>query len=1729
MSSSAPTPDLPTSGGAGRGGGRNRNRKGRGNTPTTASTATGKDVVPVDPIADVGKHYFAAPGESVTRTKFKTTSDALKSWLALSPKVKFPQDLDPLFGEDVSEAILLPPIKPVPKKETGDYDKLELGDYERDRAKYERHEEALESALAILHDAIMRQCTEAMQAKVRAQPGYSDAAKRHDCFWFFTAIKAITHMFDGTALPFVSLLSARLKMLSCKQKPEDTVEVFYNNMASYAKVVEAYGGQVAETPIVEPGKSKLTPDAARERTLAILLIVNADPARFSQLQTDLQNSYILNRDEYPVDCAAACALLTNYKLPSGARGRTSGNPAAVRPSAVPSPEASAMTFVQAGHVKGDDASYFSHITCHKCNCVGHYADHCPQKVDAAAPPASGTTLVQHSSFVLAQADESAIDPAWILLDSQSTVSVFCNPSYLSNIRPSPRILHARTNGGHQDSSLIGDFPNLGPVWYNPASIANILSLSEVLSVCEVSMNSAVEKAMLVHRLDGSIMKFEQHPCGLFVFSPNDSSVVSAYSDYTFLTTVESRKKEFSPRERQLAADARAFSRTIGRPSQAELEFILANNLVLNCPVTVDDAKRAFYIWGPDIATVKGTTRRGKAAAHIPDYRAVPIPSPILEFHRDVILCADFFFVQGLPFYHSISRDIGYRTVSPVSDLTKATILAETKKVVQVYRARGFVVQAMHADNAFECIRNALLPIELDCPAPDSHVGEVERSVQTVKDRLRSGVHGLPFRRLPKVLIQELVQHVTNCLNMFPRKNGISTTMSPTTIVTGRGLPNFHSFSLEFGTYVQIFDDNNPSNTMRARTLGAIALRPTGNANGDYYFLSLATGERVIRHSWTVIHMTETAIARVDAIAAHEGRPLIQDGLVIEWRPDMPIDDDTYDLDYVPPIDENDDDLDGNFLPVEDDELAELDDFDDSASADPPSDDPIPDGLVPGAIDAEFEHGEPNNGHIFELGANEVESGAPDLGLGAPADGNEFDGDIDAPVFADDDDNGTALLEPGAELFAPLVETVVDDAVVPDDDADVPVDADDADDNAVNPRDVLRSHIYNLRARRTGTARFANAIDEPHSSKSYFPPVQLLQMAIDTLDDVDTLGDPNVTQPMRRLLFAYVLTQMSEKAGLRKHGKAAEDAMLREFSQLKDLSVFAPMYAHELTPEQRRAALRAINLIKEKRDGTIKGRTVADGRPQRSLYEKSETASPTVSSDALFATIVIDAKEGRDTAVADVVGAYLKALMKDLVIMKFTGTAVDIICKMDPSYEAYVTVENGKKVIYVRLHKALYGCVQSALLWYNLFSESLIEMGFVLNPYDQCVANCMIDGSQCTIAWYVDDTKISHRDPNVVTRIIECIEAKFGKMSVSRGKEHEFLGLKLRYNDDGTATISMKEHLKDAISSSGLGIVRTASTPAKRSLFEVDEGSPLLSKSRAEIFHRTAAKLLYVAMRARMDVLLPTCFLCTRVSKCTDEDELKLRRLLEYINGTLELEYTLGADDLCKLQTWVDASYAVHPDMRSHTGGMMSFGTGGLVCKSVKQKLNTKSSTEAELVGVSDYLPNTIWMNMFMEGQGYKLTENILHQDNESAIKLEKNGRMSAGPKSKHVKIRYFWVKDVMKSDGMEIRHCPTLKMLADFFTKPLQGQLFYKLRDVILGYKHISSLTVAPSDEERVGSGRDERAPAYVENVNESGVTPAVPADAEGDAEEVSSKQVSWVDIVKGGFESAHSLETIPV
>ena len=152
------------------------------------------------------------------------------------------------------------------------------------------------------------------------------------------------------------------------------------------------------------------------------------------------------------------------------------------------------------------------------------------------------------------------------------------------------------------------------------------------------------------------------------------------------------------------------------------------------------------------------------------------------------------------------------------------------------------------------------------------------------------------------------------------------------------------------------------------------------------------------------------------------------------------------------------------------------------------------------------------------------------------------------------------------------------------------------------------------------------------------------------------------------------------------------------------------------------ALNLLAVIKQKRCGKIKGRVVADGRKQRKFVPREDAASPTIKLESLLMSLMIDAKENRDVATADIVGAYPLVDMKDNVIVKLTGNSVGIMCKANEKYKDFITTENKKEVIYLKLDKALYGCVQSALLWYHTFTKELMSQGFTLNRYDSYIAN-----------------------------------------------------------------------------------------------------------------------------------------------------------------------------------------------------------------------------------------------------------------------------------------------------------------------------------------------------------------------------------------------------------------------
>ena len=206
--------------------------------------------------------------------------------------------------------------------------------------------------------------------------------------------------------------------------------------------------------------------------------------------------------------------------------------------------------------------------------------------------------------------------------------------------------------------------------------------------------------------------------------------------------------------------------------------------------------------------------------------------------------------------------------------------------------------------------------------------------------------------------------------------------------------------------------------------------------------------------------------------------------------------------------------------------------------------------------------------------------------------------------------------------------------------------------------------------------------------------------------------------------------------------------------------------------------------------------------------------------------------------------------------------------------------------------------------------------------------------------------------------------------MARGKKHKYLGMDIDFSVKGEVRISMCNYVKEIVSTwdkatneDGFTIVKTwkfKSTAAPEDLFRIDNDSIKLDKKMSTIFHNIVAKTLFVTKRSRPNTSMSIAFLTTRVREPSHDDWRKLGHLMKYLRNTVDMPLILSANKSGILEWYVDASFAVHQNMRGHTGGGLSMGRGFPIICSTKQKLNTRSSTESELVGVNDMMPMILW-------------------------------------------------------------------------------------------------------------------------------------------------------------------------
>jgi hypothetical protein len=398
------------------------------------------------------------------------------------------------------------------------------------------------------------------------------------------------------------------------------------------------------------------------------------------------------------------------------------------------------------------------------------------------------------------------------------------------------------------------------------------------------------------------------------------------------------------------------------------------------------------------------------------------------------------------------------------------------------------------------------------------------------------------------------------------------------------------------------------------------------------------------------------------------------------------------------------------------------------------------------------------------------------------------------------------------------------------------------------------------------------------------------------------------------------------------------------------------------------------------------------------------------------------------------------------------------------------------------------------------------MGFTANLLEKCVFNKWTDSGSCTLAIHVDDAYIYSDNKDMLTWVENELLRIYKKVTFHKDDVINYLGMQLDFKEQGKCTITMKKYITDLLED--LQVVGTSTTPSSDDLFRnqddmdnvndnnIDDTNDINNNSNIrnntiidsdisnnsnaiikhnnnngiivnnnnginvnnelsvdnddkEMYHSTVARLLYLAKRIRPDILLTISYLTTRVLAPSRSDLAKLFRVLKYINGTKELAMILQPNNSNKIEIYVDASYGIHSDGKSHTGMCIKHGNGTIECKSTKQRINTKSSTESELIALSDMSTTAIWVNDFIQHQHYKLSTTVIYQDNKSTITMINNGNNNK-ERTRHINLRYFWLRDRIKSGEIIVTYKQTSDMIADILTKTIQGKQFTYLRGKLL-------------------------------------------------------------------------------
>ncbi len=307
-------------------------------------------------------------------------------------------------------------------------------------------------------------------------------------------------------------------------------------------------------------------------------------------------------------------------------------------------------------------------------------------------------------------------------------------------------------------------------------------------------------------------------------------------------------------------------------------------MITSCPVTPTAVTNAHTIFDPDLAGVRGRRVRRPPDALTTEY--MQIPRAILNHFQPFTLAADIIFVNGVPFLVSVARGLNLLMTKHTPSRAANNLAAGIKRVMAVYSCGDFCMGTILMDNEFEKLGDLVPDIAVNTTAAKEHMPEVKRCVWLIKEQGWGILNTLPFKRMPQVMLIELIYHVVLWLNVFPMKTGVSKDILHCKIVFCKKLNFAKHCQAVFNSYCEVHNEPTPTNTILTQATPAIVFGLMGNLQGTYKFYNLLDGKKIKRRMFTLYQIPNLVIKKVEIFGAgkQDGFDFADcNGALFEWN------------------------------------------------------------------------------------------------------------------------------------------------------------------------------------------------------------------------------------------------------------------------------------------------------------------------------------------------------------------------------------------------------------------------------------------------------------------------------------------------------------------------------------------------------------------------------------------------------------------------------------------------------------------------------------------------------------------------------------------------------------------------------------------------------------------------------------------------------------------------------